>query len=333
MRMSYIREFVVCARHLNMRRAASEMLMTQSNLSKHLKQLEAEVGAPLFTYASNRLSLTPVGSRFLEGSTAILDLFEDLQEGCRAYDEAERQEPHRHLTIQQHSLVDETARSYYRLIDTLRCQNEDLVISFAKASRRNFIHELESGNLNLCMDYRYGPLDDIVRGYRDAGLVWHHLHSEPLVLWCDRRHPLNMPGLSPLDLQGVPIMTPGDASAPMKRAVTELCRSYGFEPTFITTPTTSQPEFLNAHQPESVYVYPLSFTETPLLHGFESMTAVPFASEDVRLDSFAVTTRATTAYAPELGRLLGCVDEAGAPGAGPDAPAAGRQPAPTGGRG
>lgn len=302
--MSYIREFVICARHLNMRRAADDLLMTQSNLSKHLKQLEQEVGAPLFTYASNRLSLTPVGSRFLEGSVALLDLFENLQEGCLAYDEAERQGSQRHLVIQQHSLVDNTARSYYRLIDTLRCANDCLTISFAKASRRNFIHELKSGSINLCMDYRYGSMDDITRDYRDAGLIWLHLHSEPLVLWCDRAHPLNAPGLTPLDLQDIPIMTPGDASAPMKRAVTELCRSYGFDPTFITTPTTSQPEFLNAHRPETVYVYPLSFTETPLLHGFESMTAVPFASADIKLSSFAVTTEETAAYAPELAELL-----------------------------
>ena len=302
--MSYIQEFVVCARHLNMRRAAGDLLMTQSNLSKHLKQLEAEVGAPLFTYASNRLSLTPVGSRFLEGSMALLDMYEDLQEGCRAYDEADRQGSHRHLVIQQHSLVDETARNYYRLIDMLRCANDSLTISFAKASRRNFIHELKSGNINLCMDYRFGPIDGIVAGYQDAGLIWRHLHSEPLVLWCDKAHTLNRTRLTPRDLRDVPIMTPGDASAPMKRAVTEFCQAYGFEPSFITTPTTSQPEFLNAHRPEAVYLYPLSFTKTPLLHGFESMTAVPFSSDDVRLDSFAVTTRETADYAPELAELL-----------------------------
>lgn len=302
--MSYVREFVVCARHLNMRRAASELLMTQSNLSKHLKQLEAEVGAPLFTYTSNRLSLTPVGSRFLEGSSALLDMYENLHEGCRAYDEAERQGSQRHLVIQQHSLVDETARSYYRLIDTLRHSCDNLTISFAKASRRNFIHELKCGNINLCMDYRFGPLADIGREYRDAGLIWRHLQSEPLVVWCDRTHALNAPDLCPQDLRDVPILTPGDASAPMKRTVIDLCRAHGFEPTFITTPTTSQPEFLNAHRPEAVYVYPLSFTTTPLLRGFESMTAVPFASSDIRLSSFAVTTPDTAAAVPELAHLL-----------------------------
>ena len=105
MRMSYIQEFVSCAQHLNMRIAANELLMTQSNLSKHIKQLEMEIGTPLFTYASNRLSLTPAGLHFLKGALPLLDAYEDLQEGCFVSDEAERNSETRQLIAQQHSLV------------------------------------------------------------------------------------------------------------------------------------------------------------------------------------------------------------------------------------
>ena len=305
MRMSYIKEFAVCARHLNMRLAADELLMTQSNLSKHIKQLELEVGVPLFSYASNRLSLTPAGLRFLEGSLPLLNAYENLQEGCYALDEAERHSKSRHLVAQQHSLVDKAAFWYYRLIDNLQRTYPDINVSFAKASRRIFIHELHTGNINLCLDYRFGPVERLQQRYRKDGILFRHLCSEPIALWCDKHHFLNNPHVTPADLLNIPIMVPGDAAAPMKRATTELCHAFGFEPNYLIAPTTSQPDFLNSHISSAVYVYPYSFTQTPLLRAFENnMVAVRFASPSITVESFALADVRVLDEFPELGSLM-----------------------------
>lgn len=304
MRMSYIQEFASCAQHLNMRLAADELLMTQSNLSKHIKQLESEVGAPLFTYASNRLSLTPAGLHFLKGSLSLLDAYENLQEGCYALDEAERHSITRQLIAQQHSLVDNTAFHYYRLIDHLKEIRPEIRVSFAKASRRNFLHKLHTGNINLCLDYRFGAIGAIQQDYRKDGVLHHHLCSEPIAIWCDRNHFLNNPHVTPADLRNVPIMTPGDAAAPMKLATTELCQAYGFEPNFVMVPTTSQPDFLNSHSPSAIYLYPYSFIQTPLLRAFESMIAVRFESPTITAESFAIADERILALFPELEDVL-----------------------------
>lgn len=304
MRMSYIQEFVSCAQHLNMRAAANELLMTQSNLSKHIKQLETEVGAPLFTYASNRLSLTPAGLHFLKGSLPLLDAYENLQEGCYALDEAERHSETRQLIAQQHSLVDETAFWYYRLIDSLKDIRPEIHVSFAKASRRIFLHELHTGNINLCLDYRFGSVEAIQQDYQGKGIISHHLCSEPVAIWCDKDHFLNNPHVTPADLLNIPIMTPGDAAAPMKLATTELCHAFGFEPNFVTAPTTSQPEFLNSHTSSAIYLYPYSFTQTPLLKAFENMAAVLFDSPAISVESFAIADIGVLDSFPELAEFL-----------------------------
>ena len=46
MRTEVLAEFVVLAKHLNYRKASSELAIAQSNLSKHIISLEREVGFP-----------------------------------------------------------------------------------------------------------------------------------------------------------------------------------------------------------------------------------------------------------------------------------------------
>lgn len=306
MRMSYIQEFVSCAQHLNMRIAANELLMTQSNLSKHIKQLEMEIGTPLFTYASNRLSLTPAGLHFLKGALPLLDAYEDLQEGCFVSDEAERNSETRQLIAQQHSLVDNTAFWYYRLIDELQQSYPSIHISFAKASRRMLLHKLHGGDIDLCIDYRFGPAEKIQKHYREENVLFRHLCNDTMAIWCDRDHPLNRSSVTPADLIDMPIMTPGDAAAPMKSAITELCHDHGFEPTFLIVPTTSQPDYLNSHNSQAIYLYPFSFTQTPLLQGFESMVAVRFEAPAITVDSYAIANASILGRFPELEDVLGC---------------------------
>ena len=40
MHLSYLREYVVLARYMNISKASRELNMTQSNLSKHIRQIE-----------------------------------------------------------------------------------------------------------------------------------------------------------------------------------------------------------------------------------------------------------------------------------------------------
>ena len=82
MRTEPLAEFVVLARHLNFRKAASELSMTQSNLSKHIIALEHEVGFSLFERGPV-VGLTPVGVRFLEYAQQVLGILDVAVPTCR----------------------------------------------------------------------------------------------------------------------------------------------------------------------------------------------------------------------------------------------------------
>ncbi len=62
--LNAIRVFESAARHLNFSRAADELSVTQSAVSRQIKVLEEQLGQPLFQRSGPKLSLTSAGERY-----------------------------------------------------------------------------------------------------------------------------------------------------------------------------------------------------------------------------------------------------------------------------
>ena len=61
-RSSALRAFEAAARHLNFREAGDELCVTHSAISHHVKELERELGGPLFWRKGRRVELTEAGA-------------------------------------------------------------------------------------------------------------------------------------------------------------------------------------------------------------------------------------------------------------------------------
>ncbi|WP_249871354.1 LysR family transcriptional regulator [Oceanobacillus saliphilus] len=73
-----IEYFAEVAKQLNFTRAASILHISQPSLSKTIKNLETELGAPLFYRGAKQLDLTDAGKAFLVNAKTVLDAFENL---------------------------------------------------------------------------------------------------------------------------------------------------------------------------------------------------------------------------------------------------------------
>lgn len=76
----------VCEHDYNTTKAAENMHMTQPAVSLAIRELEQYYGVMLFDRIGRRLRITETGQKFLEYSTHIINLFNDMEKGMRNWD-------------------------------------------------------------------------------------------------------------------------------------------------------------------------------------------------------------------------------------------------------
>ena len=74
MELRHIHYFIAVAENLNITRAAQQLKIAQPPLSRQIRDLETELGAPLFERSPQGLRLTPAGNTFLQYARQITDL-------------------------------------------------------------------------------------------------------------------------------------------------------------------------------------------------------------------------------------------------------------------
>lgn len=89
MELRHLRYFVALAEELNFTRAAQRLHVSQPPLSLQISQLEAELGAQLFTRTSRRVELTLEGHSFLADARAVLERMEQARERVGAISRGE----------------------------------------------------------------------------------------------------------------------------------------------------------------------------------------------------------------------------------------------------
>lgn len=81
--LRHLRYFIAVAEELNFRRAAERIHIDQTPLSRTIRDLEEQLGVPLFVRLPRKVNLTPAGLRLLKDARKLLVQFERLQRAPR----------------------------------------------------------------------------------------------------------------------------------------------------------------------------------------------------------------------------------------------------------
>ena len=286
MRIEYLQEFVHFSKSLNITQAAQELFTTQSTLSKHLRQIEKELGAQLVVTETKKMRLTPAGSLFASKARAIVNLYEETAKQCVDLSKREMVV----MKAQYTSYQDIAALRYLTFPQGFKSLNAQATVKYARASHRNFNEAIKRGNIDVALEYHCGTIDDIVANYEDQGLRAKHLHSDDLGMWCSRSLFPGQTSVGISALKDLTFMMPSDTSSPAYSIMNDLERLLGFTANIHIAGTDSQFEFIYSHNDETVYLWPLSFLSNAIFHEEDDMEILPISGAERMVHSFAIAS-------------------------------------------
>jgi DNA-binding transcriptional LysR family regulator len=218
MELRHIRYFLAVAEERNFTRAATRVGIGQPPLSQQIKDLEAEVGAPLFHRVPQGAELTEAGRAFLESVQVIPT---QAERAIRAAQRAARGEI-----------------GSLRVGFTSSAPFNPVVTSTIRAFRRAYpevdLTLQEANSARLVTGVQEGELDAVFLRSNEGGegLQLRRLSEEPMLVVLSAGQPVARSAevdLARLKLEPL-ILTPRDAGPTLFDTVIRACHEAGFEP-------------------------------------------------------------------------------------------------------
>ncbi|MEU0467129.1 MULTISPECIES: LysR substrate-binding domain-containing protein [Amycolatopsis] len=217
MELRHLRYFTAVAETCHFGKAAERLHMAQPALSHAIRQLEAELGAPLFTRTTRQVRLTPAGEFLLGEAQRVLDTVEDSVRGVRRIADGR-------LGLVRVGFTGTSAFSHLPRI--------------ARAVKRDLPGVAVEVHADLltpaqCDGLRNGDLDLAVLRPPAQGedIDLHTLEVEPLILAVPADHRLAVePVVSVADLRTEGFISYAAKDSVVNDAVMRSCQAAGFSP-------------------------------------------------------------------------------------------------------
>lgn len=176
MELQQLKYFREVAEREHVTRAAENLFVSQSAVSRAVTQLEEELGVPLFYRQGRAVMLSPYGRSFLEHVIRALNV---LESGKRLLGEQNSEESGTVSLGFLHSLGIEMVP---RLIREYRRRHPRIQFTLVQRSGRMLMEQLGEGSIDLCLS---------VPGlFEQSDVRWSHLLDEELIIALPQTHRL-----------------------------------------------------------------------------------------------------------------------------------------------
>lgn len=221
--LRHLRYFVAVAEELHFRRAAERLNMSQPPLSLQIKELERELGIPLFDRNRQHVALTPGGMALLPDARRVLESVSAAAKNARNAADGEFGELRVGLTQSAEflSFLPET-------LHRLRVRYPAILVSFQQRTTTEQIDAVAHERLDLGILRK--PAEKLPREVRLT-----RLYPDPLMLAVHAHDPLAAHAFVHMrDLRDRAfVLSPADAQSGLHDAVVELARAARFFPRLV----------------------------------------------------------------------------------------------------
>lgn len=258
MKIETLNEFIVLTDCKNYSKAADYLFISQSTLTKHVQQLEQELGVSLVDRSKNSFSLTLDGIVFYEYALKIVKLKQDVVSRISTPSSLSKISLSigtGYLSTDEHMLLSKAFNTFSReyphcSIHTVRfntfnhckslLRNGDITVAIIKYSNGSGLHSLAG---DQSFDYELTPL-----------------YYSPLVAILPNGHPLAGKKISITDLANEPFIL-GAQNTFRHHDCIATCLSSGFEPHIAHTLDTPEATVSFVSQGKGVTVMPEALAE------------------------------------------------------------------------
>ena len=175
MELRHLRYFDALAETLNFTRAAERLHVTQSTLSHQIRQLEEELGAPLFDRGAKRVRMTEAGETLRSHMTPGLEQIDLGLQALRAPAEAVT------VRIRLGTTPSFNTQMVPQCVATLLKSYPGIQVAVEELAAGQILKRLRSGHLDMAVSYPPG----------EGGDLWFEpLYNEELRLLVAGDHPL-----------------------------------------------------------------------------------------------------------------------------------------------
>lgn len=210
-----LRAFVAVAEQRHFTKAARDLAIAQPSLSKRIRLLEAELGAPLFHRMRGNVALTPAGEALLPWARRILG---DLE---TAADEVRELTGLRRGRLSVGATPSIVVAILPRALAGLRGMYSGLDLKLQEAGSRDLVRALDQGSLDLAL---------VILPVRQRSLVTVPLLREELVVAVTSDHALaQRDAVTLTELRTVPLVMFREGYD-LRETTLAACARAGFEP-------------------------------------------------------------------------------------------------------
>lgn len=242
MRTEHLEEFIAFIRAGSISTASEKLQVPQSNLSRHLSDIEKEVGVELF-FRDSKYRLTPAGLAFFNGAIQILHCVEALKKKCSEVTNS----PQVPLSVQETPIrVPNFYDKHCQILLELGRKFPEINIENKTVPVSNPIDALFNKLVDVAQIPVLADSEADKKVNNSQKLDSYHIASDTLAVWIDKNHLLaQRDSISIDDLVDIPIAaTINYLTKSFESIILDLFKANGKTPLFKYIEADSFTDFL-----------------------------------------------------------------------------------------